>query len=284
MRPYEFSSDAHMPVLSIANKPGRVWILWNLFVVLIEFPMSLAISQTKKSKGGALYINGRVGLILLASLGINLLLGFCLVWQIGNNATLANRRTTLVQLQNGDATLAEAKNANHREPEVILETAKMWLEMTYGKSSVLPNGKRDLGIRISGSSQRKVPTPTYRASYLLPQGYRTVFLEEFAAKFIPDRYFEGRGNYTSIVRIWDAYIVPEGNPEDGWNVEIIATVIDLIGDREVRETPVSLSLTLQSVVPNVRPYGGNDPSELRQAIADLREAGLAITSIEPLKL
>ncbi len=248
--------------------------------------MALASSQAENvsSKNSrSLYINGRIGLILLASLGLNLLLTFGLIWQIGNNATLAKRRVTLVQLQDGDATLAETKEAGHREPEVILATAKMWFELTYGRSTLLPNGQKDPGIRFSKKSDLRVPTPTYHASYLLPSVFRTAFLQEFATQFATKDFFKS-GARTSIVRIWDAYLIPGGNPKDGWTVEIISTVADINGRQEVQETPVNLSLTLHPVVPNVSPLGENDPSKLRRAIAELRETGLAITSIEPLKL
>ena len=245
--------------------------------------MAVASSQSSQSKSRSLYINGRVGLILLSSLGLNLLLTFLLIWQTGNNATLAKRRVTLIQLEGGDTALAEPLDAKHREPEVILNIAKTWFEMTYAKSYVLPGGERDLGVNFSPRSSAKVPTPTYRASYLLPSGYRTAFLEEYAEQYVPSGFFDS-GSRTSITRVWDAYVLPDGNPKDGWTVEIVATVIDLNGTREVSETPVNLSLKLHPVVPNIAPFGEEDPVELRRAIAELREAGLAITAIEPLNL
>lgn len=252
----------------------------------LNTPATSKSSQAKsrrKKKNRSLYISDRIGLILISSLSLNLLLTFGLIWQIGNNATLALRKTTLVQLQDGDTLLARPHDAEHRESTVVLETAKTWFEMTYARTPTLPDGKRDPGIRFSTSNELKVPTPTYRASYLLPAVYRTAFLEEFAAKFTPAGYFKAE-NRTSIVRIWDAYILPDGNPEDGWTVEIISTVVDLNGRQEIRETPVNLSLKLHPVVPNVSPLGESDPSELRRAIADLRETGIAITSIEPLQI
>ena len=240
-------------------------------------------SQPDRLKSKSIYINSRIAFILLISLGINGLLTLCVLGLLGINASLANRPETLVQLQGGDTAIAVAQDANHREPEVVLETAKLWFEMTYGKSSVLPGGELDKGVKFSSESQQRVPTSTYRASYLLPAGFRTAFLGEFATQYIPNGFFD-RGNRTSIVRIWDAYTLPDGNPRDGWTVEIVATVVDINGPQETREKPVNLSLKLLPVVPNVEPYGEEDPSELRRAVTKLRRAGLEITSIEPLDL
>jgi len=246
--------------------------------------MAVATSQPSQSKNKSLLINGRIALIILASLGLNLLLVGALFWQIFNNSLLAARRQTLVQLQGGDTAIAATQDGDHREPEVVLETAKLWFEMTYAKSHLLPGGERDPGVQLLQSDSRKrVPTPTYRASYLLPSGYRTAFLEEFRSQYISTTYFRN-GKESSIVRIWDAYVLPDGNPKDGWIVEIVATIIDLNGLQEVRETPVNLSIKLHPVIPNVAPYGDEDPVELRRAVAKLREAGIAITSIEPLDL
>lgn len=230
----------------------------------------------------SLYVNKRFVFLLSISLLLNLILGISALWLIGNNAFLAVRRKTLVQLQNGDTAIAEEHDARYREEEVLLATARGWVELTYTKSPLLPDGEPDEGIEID-SQETRVPTKTHLASFLLPPSYREEFLSEYAAHFVPINFFKA-GNQFSVVRILDAYVLPGGNSTEGWTVEILSTVTDFSGTQETGETYVNLAIKLVPTLPSTDPFQEDDPIELRRAITKLREPGIGIASITPLKM
>ena len=238
---------------------------------------------TTQPRKNSLHVSWRVLLLLFSQTGIIVLLIFALIWQVGNNAVLATRRVTLVQLGNGDTVLAQPEDGDHRDGEVILKTAQNWVELTYQKYPILADGNPDPGMEVLAEDDLQVPTSTYEASLLLIPSLRQAFLEEYARNFVPLGYFKQK-NQTSVVRFFDAYVLPGGNPEEGWSVEVIATIINSRGRQELSESPLNIRIKLLPSPPQLNPLGEENPSPIQQALIRMRAAGLTITSVENMSL
>jgi hypothetical protein len=125
---------------------------------------------------------------------------------------LANSKITTVQLNNGDALVAEVKPGNYRTLESITEFTKKWYALMLGWSG------GETAVKLDG--KLTVPANSYAASQMMDTSLQKVFLSEFS-QLLPSGVFAEDNQLKSSARV---RYVSEPAPvnEDIWSINVVA--------------------------------------------------------------
>ncbi|MEM8862713.1 MAG: hypothetical protein AAGD96_30760, partial [Chloroflexota bacterium] len=118
---------------------------------------------------------------------------------------LANSRITTVQMNNGDAILAEVKSGNYRTPETITEFTKKWYTLMLGWSG------GETAVKVNGNT---IPANSYAAAQMMDTRLQKAFLPEFS-QLIPASVFTQDNQLKSSAKV--RYVSePVPLSEDTW--------------------------------------------------------------------
>lgn len=210
---------------------------------------------------------------------------------------LANDGVTLVQQPDGNAFAARPRPRNYREPEVVRQTVKDWLILTYNCSGTLvgPDGKSlvaDKGIGVDGGLV--VPSAVFEASSLLTDdnNFRISFLKHFAAEKVPKGFFNKTGtppfdsDAKLVFAIQDLSDTPQLiDPIKGiWRENVVSTITTYDTDHPAGKVETyNVYFLLQAVEPTDSELRA-DASIYQRIVYKFRQRGLQITNILPLEL
>ncbi len=197
-------------------------------------------------------------------------------------AKLANQTTpTLVQQVNGRAFTVRPADHQYREPEVIRRTVSNWavLTFTWGK---LP-GQQEKTTLDEGkpvTSNNRIPTSAWEASFLLAPDFREAFLQKLAKDVIPQDVFGGR---VAAVLVVQEVSPPEIAGNNRWQVNLIATRI-VFDDANPSGAmiPFNRTIYVRAIEPPQNPLG-ELATEYQCIVYSMLEGGLQIEEIRPLK-
>lgn len=210
--------------------------------------------------------------------GLQTILLLFLSWRVN---TLAERKTTFVQLVDGRAVAMREEVGTYRTPETIKNVVRQWATLTWSWESKLPGANQpDTGQKIGN---QKLTTTAYLASFLLsgkqnPEG--SSFREEsrrMISELTPAGVFSGNVRSTILIRhVSEPKTIALGKYE----VEMIATrnVVEQSG--QIEEIPFNRTFTLEAVDIPRSPLG-KTATEVERVVYSIREAGLEITDIKP---
>ena len=217
-----------------------------------------------------------LALLQLSILGLQILIFLFIVVIAKRQNELANRRTTMAQLVNGDTIYISEKDRNWRYPQVIQKLVSDWTMLTFNwEVNTTGTDKPDEGVKVDGN--KRVPANTWFASVLLEDDFAEAALKEIA-QLIPADVFAGR--IRSVVDI--KYISePRHIAEGRWQVDMISTriLMDRMTGKSER-LPFNRTFTLEAVEIPRSPLGSN-ASLVEQKIYEIRATGLQITNIVP---
>jgi hypothetical protein len=197
-----------------------------------------------------------------------------------SNQSLAKRGQVYVQMGNGKTETAQEFDVRHRDPKVIQSTVTAWIQLTYEWDNRIPGSETvDKGVKVD--RQIVVPTKAYLGSYLLEDGFRSVFLEQLGSTIIPKAV--SSSNLRSIVRFYSIG-TPTQVSESRWEIDIVSTRIESKPTQMLREVPMNWTITVQSIPYAPPTFGKDEPLVWRQKIYELLSNGLIITDIVPLKV
>lgn len=186
---------------------------------------------------------------------------------------LANRETTFVQLNQGEAIYATEEEVNYRLPSVLKNFIKTWLQLTFNWEGTIPGTEEnDPGFRISGD---RVPLAAYFGSLLLEPEFGKAFLPELAQN-LPAGILNGE---TRQVLIIEYISEPRKIGDRSWEVDIISTrIITNFTTGTDERIPFNKTFTLTATVPQ-QPTFAEDSGVFERKVYDLKAAGLQIEKI-----
>lgn len=194
------------------------------------------------------------------------------------NYTLAKREKIYVQQTDGTTLIAQEFEGNYRQPQLIQETVRNWTQLTMEWDNRIPGTEQtDPGVLIDNN--KLVPSKAYLASYLLEDGFRREFLLKLA-ELVPAEVY--RGQFTSNLRIYHISEPRQLSPGI-YEVDLVATRIDLGTKGEKQEIKFNRTFTLQAIEPYSLVLGKDEPSAFRQQLYQLLMNGLLITKIVEFK-
>ncbi len=214
----------------------------------------------------------------------SLFIGFMSYLSVRSCSNLAKGATkaTLVQQPDGSSFLAEPKPANYREPLVVRNYVKKWVEHTFDLSGELQIGEEkvvDQGIELWGL---KVPTNVVSGSYAWSANKRKAFVEAYVSGgLVPEDYFKSKGSTTQEVEVdflGSAFLV---DPQKQiFSVKVIAT----ISEHEDGIPTGKVDFWRQNVFVASAPIPQKKPdaqSIYQQLSHEWRKEGLRIEAAEP---
>ncbi len=208
---------------------------------------------------------------------ISLAVAFCLMAfsscsTANSYRKLANNRITTVQLNNGDAILAEVRTGNYRSPESITEFTKKWYTLMLGWSG------GETAVKLNG--QLTIPANSYAAAQMMDTQLQKAFLQEFS-QLVPSSVFAEDSQLKSSSRVrYLSEPVPVTN-EDTWIVNVVADWIlfDSATNTEIKTITFNKVLTIKAAAIPSKPVT-EESNSLQQLIESIRAYGLEITNIE----
>jgi len=189
---------------------------------------------------------------------------------------IAAKKTTFVQLVDGRSLVTREQDEFYRHPEVIEDTVRQWLSLTFDWSgTLLGTNEPDKGRKVGDN--KRVTTNTYFGSFLIqsgPRGFRTEALEAIA-DLTPPQVFDGKVRSKLLISYMSA---PRQTRPGEWQVDVIATrvVVNLSGGKD-DEIAFNRTLTLRAT--DIPDPLSQDASALDRQVYQLRSAGLEITKI-----
>ena len=184
---------------------------------------------------------------------------------------LANSKITTVQLNNGDALIAEVKPGNYRTTESITEFAKKWYALMLGWSG------GETAVKLDG--KLIVPANSYAAAQMMDTSLQKAFLAEFS-QLIPSGVFAEDNQLKSSARV---RYVSEPAPinEDTWSINVVADWIlfDSATNSEIKTVTFNKVLTIKAAAIPAKPVT-EETNSLQQLIESIRAYGLEITNLE----
>lgn len=189
---------------------------------------------------------------------------------------LAAKKTTFVQLVDGQALVAREQDELYRQPEVIKNTVRQWLSLTFDWSGVIPGtNEPDRGHVVSNN--KRVTTNAYFGSFLIQagaKGFRSQALEAIA-ELTPSQVFSGKIRSKLVISYLSA---PRQTRLGEWQVDVISTrvLVNLSGGRD-DEISFNRTITLRAV--DIPAPLLQNASALEQRLYQIRSAGLEITKI-----
>lgn len=216
----------------------------------------------------------------------SLLIGFTSHMSARSCSNLAKGATkaTLVQRPDGSSFLADPKPSNYREPLVVRNYVKKWVDHTFDLSGELQIGEQkivDQGIELWG---RKVPTNVVSGSYAWSANKRKAFVQAYMdGGLVPKDYFREKGSTTQEVEIEVLGSAELVDPEKQiFSVKVIATISE--HDEDGRPTG-KVDFWRQDVFVASAPIPPKKPdakSIYQQLSYEWRKEGLRIDKTNPL--
>lgn len=214
--------------------------------------------------------------------GLFFLMAFFLGFIAFRLNAIADRKTTFVQLINGQTATVTEEQYLYRHPEVVKNVVREWANLTFNWDGTVEGTDRlDKGRKIGDNSSSRVTTDAYFASFLIEagdSGFRQEFLKELA-KITPPQVFAGRLQSKLLISFLSA---PRQTRPGEWQVDLVATriLVDLQGGDE--EIPFNRTLTLRAA--DIPAPPSPDASALEKQIYQIRAAGLEIAKISNLEI
>ncbi|MBD2772530.1 hypothetical protein [Iningainema tapete] len=213
-------------------------------------------------------------LCFVALTGFNALIFIFILFVSFRINTLAAKKTTFVQLVNGETLVVSERERYWRYPSVIQNTVRTWTELTFNWDNKIPGtNETDNGVRVG--SRKKIPTSAYFASLLLEPKFAKAALSEIA-ELVPSIVFSGKLRSTVII----SYLSEPREIRQGeWEVDMIATrlLVDRTSGTDER-IPFNRTFRLKAVEIQKSPLG-QKASAFEQKVYEIRSAGLEITRI-----
>jgi hypothetical protein len=195
------------------------------------------------------------------------------------NYSLSKKEKIYVEQHNGSTQIAEEKDYDYRSTEAIKNTLTNWLYLTWEWDNRIPHSEKfDEGVNLENeSSNVRVPSKVYAASYLIENGFRQEFLKGMS-ELIPKSVYTGSLTSNLIIyRIGD----PIRN-KNQYEVEVVATRIDISESGEEGETEFNKVFTFKTIEPYHLALSDDEPSAFRKQLNKLLENGLIIQEIRDL--
>ena len=216
-----------------------------------------------------------LALCFVALTGFNALIFILILFVSFRLNTLADKKTTFVQLVNGETLVVSERDRYWRYPSVIQNTVKTWTELTFNWDNKIPGtNETDNGVRV-GKAGKRIPTSAYFASLLLEPKFAEAALSEIA-ELVPSSVFSGQLRSTVII----SYLSEPREIRQGeWEVDMVATrlLVDRTSGTDER-IPFNRTLRLKAVEIQNSPLGQN-ASAFEQKVYEVRSSGLEITRI-----
>ncbi len=212
-------------------------------------------------------------LVLSVLFGLNTL---ALIFLSNRVSALSQRKSSFVQLTDGEVVSISEQDENYRHPEVIKGAVRDWLNLTFVWDGLIYDSQKvDAGYTFDNSN--KVTTNAYFGSFLLSSNFRKEVLT-FVSELIPPQVFTGQTRSTILIQ----YVSPPRQIQNNtWEIDVIATrVVANLGGGD-QEMPFNKTFTLRttdqskSIVSQAKTGG----SEFQQRINQIRSSGLEITQI-----
>ena len=185
---------------------------------------------------------------------------------------LANSRITTVQLNNGDAILAEVRTGNYRSPESINEFTKKWYTLMLGWSG------GEAAVKVN--KKLTIPANSYAASQMMDTQLQKVFLQEFN-ELVPPSVFTEDSQLKSSARVRYLSEPALVKGQDTWTVNVVAdwVLFDSATNTEIKTITFNKVLTIKAAAIPSKPVT-EESNSLQQLIESIRAYGLEITNIE----
>ncbi len=200
-----------------------------------------------------------------------IMLAFSSLCTASSYRKLANNKITTVQLNNGDAIIAEVKPGNYRTSESITEFTKKWYALMLGWSG------GETAVKLDG--KLTVPANSYAAAQMMDTSLKKVFLSEFS-QLLPSGIFAEDNQLKSSARV---RYVSEPTPinEDTWSINVVADWIlfDSATNSEIKTVTFNKVLTIKAAAIPAQPVT-KETNSLQQLIESIRAYGLEITNLE----
>lgn len=189
---------------------------------------------------------------------------------------LAERKTTFVQLVNGQTLIVTEQDYLYRNPEVVKNTVRQWANLTFNWDGVIP-GTKELDRGRNVGKGKRVTTNAYFGSFLLQpgaQGFRQAALNAIAS-ITPSRVFSGQMRSKIIISYLSA---PRQTRWGEWEVDLVATriLVNLPGGAD-EEIAFNRTFTLRAT--DIPQPPASNASALERQLYQIRSAGLEITKI-----
>ena len=210
-----------------------------------------------------------VGLSILS--GLNSL---ALIFLSNQVSALSQRKSSFVQLIDGEVVSISEQDEHYRHPEVIKGAVRDWLNLTFVWDGLIYDTQKvDPGYTLENNN--KITTNAYFGSFLLASNFRKEVLT-FVSELIPQQVFTGQTRSTILVQ----YISPPRQVKNNtWEVDVIATrVVATLGGGD-QEMPFNKTLTLRTTDQSKSISTKTGSSEFQQRISQIRASGLEITQI-----
>ena len=200
-----------------------------------------------------------------------------LVFLSNRVSALSQRKSSFVQLTDGEVVSSSEQDEHYRHPEVIKGAVRDWLNLTFVWDGLIYDSQKvDPGYTFDNSN--KVTTNAYFGSFLLSSNFRKEVLT-FVSDLIPPQVFTGQTRSTILIQ----YVSPPRQIQNNtWEIDVIATrVVANLGGGD-QEMPFNKTFTLRttdqskSLVSRTKTGG----SEFQHRINQIRASGLEITQIE----
>ena len=202
-----------------------------------------------------------------------------IVINLGTCTRLTNlekkRSSTLVQQQNGEAFLAQEKDAQYRSPETVTAFIKQWLPLAFNWSNKLPNGESDPGQSVLS---KKIPSGAWLGSFALAEPLRAGWLETLIKDFnLPSYLVEGNSRVLMVRHIGE----PQNSEAGIYRVTVIGDWVNFKAKDQTGERfEWNKVITMEAIEPSPE---AEKTDTIETAIYSLRSKGLLITSVEDFK-
>lgn len=189
---------------------------------------------------------------------------------------LAERKTTFVQLVNGQTVIVTEQDYLYRNPEVVKNTVRQWANLTFNWDGVIP-GTKELDRGRNVGKGKRVTTNAYFGSFLIQpgaQGFRQDALNAISS-ITPSRVFSGQMRSKIII----SYLsTPRQTRWGEWEVDLVATriLVNLPGGAD-EEIAFNRTFTLKAT--DIPEPPASNASALERQLYQIRSAGLEITKI-----
>jgi hypothetical protein len=187
----------------------------------------------------------------------------------------------LVQLSDGGSIRVQAVGSTDRSLKVVqtFTTDLLTLLMSWNNEIPLKDGvKTDLGMQVAtASGEKRVTTQTFQAGFGFSDNLRGEILK-IIAEMTPPEVFQG-STKTSLK--FQQVTIPLQIEPGKWKITVIGTLIQFQrGRADTVKVPFNKELILQAIDTPALPQDGKFANELENAIYNIRQAGLEITSMK----
>lgn len=187
---------------------------------------------------------------------------------------VANRKTTQVQLVNGQTYYISEEDRLFRYPTVIQNVVKQWTELTFNWDNKIPGSNQlDQGVRVGNG--KKIPTSAFFASLMMEPEFGQASLSKLG-EIVSGEVFTGKLRSTVII----SYLSEPRQIRPGeWEVDMVATrLLVSLSKGGSERIPFNRTFRLKAVEIQVSPLG-EEASPFERKVYELRSSGLQIERI-----